>query len=327
MWYQPYWGNIDLNISKLSAKKLKIYENNLEFQNIFQNFFLAALNVFKWNGLPDTCDERMIERAFLLSGRCLMAQKDGAVLSLIGAPASGWTLYGYPVRAFGWGFNGFNEEFPVYVSGADDAPDIKRNAGGVQYTEQPRAVMGYDNATAYPYVNYLLTECHRLANLKMAIDVLVENLKQPLIVSCDDNALNTVKEAFKQRGDNLPAIVGTGRLPVDTFKVWDTHASPETLKAFQDLYEWYENNLRELFGINSNEQNDKKERLLVDEVNANDQMTVDSVEKRLEWRRRFADECNKLFGTSISVELRNPPKQPQEEDEYPEEEDFENVDE
>lgn len=310
MWFSNYWGQMPLELSKLSAKKLKAFENNLEFQNIFHNFFNAALNQFEWKRLPDTCDERMLERGYLLSGRALIGDDNGGLLSLVGAPASGLTLYGYPVRAFGWGFNGYNKEFNLYVRGADETPEIARNAGGLT-AGMPNAVMGYDNACGYPYVNYLITECHRLANLKMAIDVLTENLKQPLIVSCDDTSINTVKEAFKNRADNIPAIVGTGKLPIDSFKVWDTKANPETLAAFKALYEWYEANLRELFGINSNEQTDKKERLLVDEVNANDQMTIDSVDKRLVWRQKFAEDCNKVFGTNISVSLRNPPKQAQ----------------
>ncbi len=314
MWYSSIWGNLPLNVSNLSAKKLKAFESSLEFQNIFANFYQAALNAFKYNGLPDTMDERMIERAFLLTGRCLAGEVDGNVLSLVGAPASGWTLYGYPASAYGWGFNGFNKEFRVYVPGADDSKDIRKNAGGIPNLEKPNAVMGYDNSMGYPYINYLITECHRLANLKMAIDVIVENLKQPMIVSCDDTAINSVREAFKQRTDNLPAIVGTGKLPLDTFNVWDTKVSPETLQAFKDLYEWYENNLRTIFGINSNEQTDKKERLLVDEINSNNQMIADSIEKRLVWRERFVDECNKVFGTNITVEINKPETEEVEDD-------------
>lgn len=324
-WYNSYWGNISLDVSKLSAKKLKKLESNLEFQNIFHNFFNAALNVFEYKNLPDTMDERMIERAYLLSGRCLAAEDNGGLLSLVGAPASGWTLYGYPVKAFGWGFNGYNKEFSVYVPGADESEAIRRNAGG-ETAGEPSAVMGYDNSTGYPYVNYLITECHRLANLKMAIDVLVENLKQPLIVSCNDDAVNTVREAFKERAENMPAIVGTGKMPIDAFKVWDTKVSPETLEAFKNLYEWYENNLRELFGINSNEQTDKKERLLVDEVNINNEMTIDSVDKRLVWRKRWCEQMNEVFGTNISVELRNKPKEKEMEQEETEEEMTEDVD-
>lgn len=307
MWYNNYWGNIDLNISKLSQKKLKQYESNLEFQNIFNHFFNAALNDFKYGNLPETMDERFIERSFLLAGRCLAAEKGGALLSLAPAPGCGITLYGYPARAFGWGLNGYNEEFSLFVPGADESLIIKRNAGGEIAKGEPNAVMGYDNSTAYPYVNYLITECLRLANLKMAIDVLVENLKSPLIISCDDTAVNSVKEALKQKSDNLPQIVGTGKMPVDAFHVWDTKASPETLKSFRELYEWYENRLRVIFGINSNDQIDKKERLLVDEINANDQITADSVDKRLTWRKRWVDQINSLWGTNITVSLRNPP--------------------
>lgn len=304
MWYNNFWGYIPLDLTKTSAKKIKALENNFEFQNIFQNFFLAALDAFEYTGLPDTCDSRMLERGFLVRGRAMIAEKDGALLSLAGSPASGWTLYGYPVKAFGWGYNGYNEEFPLYVRGADNSNIIRRDASG--YTAAfPRAVMGYDNATAYPYVNYLLTECKRLANIKMAIDVLVDNLKQPMIISCDDTAVNSVREALKLRDDNMPAIVGNGKLPIDGFKVWDTKANPETLAEFKSLYEWHESNLRELFGINSNEQSDKKERLLVDEINVNNQMQAESIEKRLAWRKRFCDDVNTVFGTHIDVNAKS----------------------
>ena len=324
MWYSAYWGSIPLNLSKLSAKKLQQFENSLEFQNIFENFYNAALNIFEYSGLPDTMDERMIERSFLLSGRCLAAMDQGGLLSLAGAPASGWTLYGYPVKAFGWGFNGYNKEFSLFVPGADVSPAIRRNAGG-ETAKEPEAVMGYDNSGAYPYINYLIVECRRLANLKMAIDTLVETLKMPAFISCDDTALNSVREAWKQRSDNMPLIVGTGKMPLNSFNVWDMKASPETLTQFRDLYEWHENRLRELLGINSNSQNDKKERLLVDEINANDEMTHDSVDKRLVWRRRWIDQINELFGTAISVDLRNKPAEA--EDDEGDEEGSEDVDE
>lgn len=305
MWYNSIWGNLPLDLSNLSAKKLKAFESSLEFQNIFNYYYELALNEFTWEGLPETMDKRMIERAFLLTGRCLAAEVDGNILSLVGAPSSGWTLYGYPASAYGWGFNGFNKEFKVYVPGADDSKTIRQNAGGVPNTGTPTAVMGYDNAMAYPFVNYLITECQRLANLKMAIDVLTENLKQPLIVSCDDTAINSVREAFKQRSENMPAIVGTGRLPLDSFNVWDTKVTPETLQAFKDLYEWISNNLRMFYGINSNEQSDKKERLLVPEVNSNNQLIKVSQDIRLEWREKWAEDCNYLWGLNMRPLINN----------------------
>ena len=305
MWYNSIWGNLPLELSNLSAKKLKAFESSLEFQNIFNYYYEAALNEFTWEGLPDTMDPRMIERAFLLTGRCLAAEVDGNFLSLVGAPSSGWTLYSYPASAYGWGFNGFNKEFRVYVPGSDESKTIRQNAGGLPSTEPPNAVMGYDNAMAYPFVNYLITECHRLANLKMAIDVLVENLKQPLIVSCDDTAINSVREAFKQRTENMPAIVGTGRLPLESFNVWDTKVTPETLQAFKDLYEWISNNLRMFFGINSNEQSDKRERLLVPEVNSNNQLIKVSQDIRLGWREKWAEDCNYLWGLNMRPLINN----------------------
>lgn len=297
MWYDFYWGSLPLNLSNLSPKKLAKYQNNLEFQNNFQNLYTTALNIFKWNNLPDTCDERMIERSLLLSGRVIFAEVDGGILSLAGAGCSALNIYGYPVRGWGWGFNGFNREFDLYVKGSGNE-------------KTARAVLGYDNATQYPFINYIINAADRLTNAVRTMDVIVQNLKQPIIVSCDEQSVNSVREVLNNRDSNGVAIISNGKLPVDNFKVWDTKANPQILAEMRNHYEWLDTRNREILGIKSNTQPDKRERLLVDEVNANDQSTEISVDKRLTWREKLCEDINTVFNLNVSVELRNPPAGP-----------------
>lgn len=304
MWYNGLWGEIPLNLSKLSRSKLAKFENNIEFQNTFQQLYTTAMNVFEWQGLPETCDERMIERSLLLTGRVLFAEVGGSLLSLAGGGSSALTIYGYPIRAWGWGFNGFSREFGLYVQGAEISPEVRKTMDGIT-SRGYDAVLGYDNANSYPYVSFLVSAAKRLTDMMRSMDVVVQNLKQPVIITCEESMVNTVRETLNQRDSNITAIVSSGKLPIDSFKVWDTKPNPETLVAMREQYEWIHNNVKTILGINSNEQVDKKERLLVDEVNANNMQRVESVEKRLVYRQKCADLVNKAFGTDISVQLRN----------------------
>lgn len=304
MWYNEFWGSLPLDLSKLSAKKLARFENNMEFRNTFQQLYTTAMNVFEWENLPDTCDERMIERSLLLTGRVLFCKVGGSILSLAGGGSSNLTVYGYPVRAWGWGFNGFSREFTLYVPGSDVSLEVAKTADGNRLATFD-GVLGYDNANAYPYVTFLTAAAKRLTDMMRSMDVVVQNLKQPVIITCEESMVNAVRETLNQRDSNITAIVSSGRLPIDSFKVWDTKPNPDTLIAMREQYEWIHNNVKTILGINSNEQVDKKERLLVDEVNANNMQRVESVEKRLVYRQKCADMVNKAFGTDISVKLRN----------------------
>lgn len=74
------------------------------------------------------------------------------------------------------------------------------------------AVLGYDNANAYPYVSYLVTAAKRLTDMMRSMDVVIQNLKQPVIITCEESMVNTVKETLNQRESNVTAIISSGRL-------------------------------------------------------------------------------------------------------------------
>lgn len=304
MWYNSVWGNLPLDLSGMSRKKLAKFENSVEFLNTFQQLYTAAMNVFKWDGLPETCDERMIERALLLSGRVMFVEMEGSILSLAGGGSSELTIYGYPVRGWGWGFNGFSKEFKLYVEGANISSDVIKTASGIK-GKGYEAVLGYDNSNCYPFINYIYQASRRMTEIMREMDVVCKNLKQPTIITCDESMLNTVREVMNQNDSNVSAIISTGRLPIESFKVWDTKANPDSLPALRAQYEWIHNQIKLMLGLTANEQVDKRERLLVDEVNATNDTKYDNVEKRLVYRQRCADMVNEAFGTSISVSLRN----------------------
>ena len=58
-------------------------------------------------------------------------------------------------------------------------------------------------------------------------------------------------------------------------------------------------------GINNANQ-EKRERLVASEVDANDDQITQSVESMLKTRQEACEMMNELFGLNVSVELRNP---------------------
>ena len=103
--------------------------------------------------------------------------------------------------------------------------------------------------------------------------------------------------------NNENAIITASNLSPDDFKILPTSTNPNILNGLWDNYNNYYDVVKELLGINNNEQSDKKERLITDEVNSNNYVTDLFLQFRLKQRQDFCENVNKIFGTNISVEL------------------------
>ena len=306
MWWNPYWGKIPLSASRLSARKMAEWGNSQEFLNAYQKYFTLAQDIFGWRNLPATIDERMIERSLLLTGRVLIAEVDGVPIALAGADGANINVNGYPLTGWGWGFNGFNREFRLYVPGADDGNVLTQTASGLNLTyPKPEAVMGYDNVDGYPMVNYIVVAARRLADLIRSCDVVVAGLKSPYLITCDETQVKTVEEAMRRRQNNEIAIIAS-KMSVtdDMFHVWPTEISPDTLRTFWEQYRNVEAELLETLGINSNDNTDKRERLLVDEINSNNEEIGGQLSKRYSQRKLLADRVNATFGLNIQPYIK-----------------------
>lgn len=300
----------------ISQKKATQIQNNREYMNQFYHLFNLTMAIFRWDGLPDTCNARALEMSLITRGQAILAKpKDLHYLNLGSTTTGYWNVYGEPTQAFGYGYNGYNALFDLYVKGQEiNTPekwiqnDVEINTT-LSYPSGHSDVKGVavwcrDNAHTYPYLNYLMSAAIRMTDAIRTADVAAKNLKSPVIITCEESQITSVQEALKQRDDNLPIILGTGKLGLDQTKVWDVKASPDNLKACWEHYERIENHYAKQIGIQTANQTDKQERLLVDEVNAANSITEFNLEKRLHYRKDFCEMCNDFFGLNMSVELK-----------------------
>lgn len=256
--------------------------NDLTFKVIYEKYKLIAMNAFKWSGLPEGMEERHIERNLFDHGKAIFFRDPSMSYMCLETQAqTGYNVYGDPLRYTAFGV-GYTETY-----NADDVVIIENNK--LRLATDP-FIMFYANK---------LTEAER------TMDVNVKANKTPIIVLCDDKDVLSFKQIFRQIDGNVPAIYADRSLNIDAV----TGLDMKVKFLGNDLMEYkktVENELLTFLGIN-NIPAEKKERLITDEANSNNQLIDSFFDLQFEARQRACEEINEKFGLSVSVEKRQKP--------------------
>ena len=263
-------------------------ENNLSFRVIYNKFKALALNMFEWEGLDELgVKEEFVEFMLFEGGYCL-AFEDARYGKMIlpCTPMGRTNPYGYNIKYRPFGV-GISEVFDTYVVEGDKA----------------NAVLIQNNKLRTPTADLVFSYANRLYEIERTLDVNVKSLKTPYIVVCDDKNVLSFKKVFSQIEGNEPVIYADKGLNVtEAIKVLPTGITPLT-QELSDYKHDVENELLTALGIN-NSNTDKRERLITDEVNSNNEFIEFNVEVMLTTRQLACEQINKMFGTDISVKLR-----------------------
>lgn len=254
--------------------------NDLTYRVIYDKFKLVATNMFEWSGLPDGIDERYIERLLFDEGRAIFFRDPAmSYMCLSATESSDLNVYGEPLRWRATGFN-YNREYD-----ADDCVIISNN----KYRIATR-----DFVTMYASK---LAEAHR------TMDVNVKACKTPYILACDDKSLLTVKQIFSKIDGNEPAIFTDKAFDVESLAVLKTGVT-FLCNELQEYARGVESELLTFLGKN-NVNFEKRERVITDEVNANNDVIQSFAEIQLNAREDAARQINELYPElTVGVKLR-----------------------
>lgn len=273
----------------LSKKKVALYENDIEFQNMFYNLLNILMYSFSIEGLPDSCNERFFKLNLIFNGyAALIKDPDLGYLSLGVRPtvnSSQLNIYGeYPdVMAFGW--NGFNKQYTNYMYGTDNS--------------DAEAVICRDNDMMYPMINIIWMYAKRLTDTMRTLDITARKLKTPYFITCDEAQKSSIKKILEDVDFNQDSIIANRSTMPNEFNVLQTGVQPESVRVLWEHYSNLESEIRTFLGINSAANLDKKERLVVDEAEANDILTDINIQYRLKSYQQFCDTVNNLWGLNI----------------------------
>lgn len=301
MWYSSLFGGLPLP-TNLTAKKLARYENDSEFLNTFMTLLNLVTSIFKWKGLPDTCDAQSLEASLIFRGCACIVPYGGGVTNMGAAPGGGFNVHRQYTQFWAYGWNGYTEQYRNYIPGAEDVPDLLESPGGVQTPRQETGIFIRDNYYMHPYINTLILYSRRLAETMRRIDTTSYNLVWPGLFTVDDGQVNTVKKILADHDDNVPVVIGRKALDDIGMQKVDFGITPDSLQTLWNHYDRLMARLMEFFGIDSNPVQAKAERVNTLEVSSNDVRIELARDNRLHCRRLACDALRDLWGLDVSVD-------------------------
>lgn len=307
-WFAPYF-NIYLSggeTGQMSVRKLAKMKNKIVWQNIFAQLLQDALNRYHLEGAPDTISERVFLQSLLWYGSVAIFEKEGNLMALPCVPnGAGWNVYGDPAE--GWLFSNIgqlNEPCKLYLPGSDEISFLKKT-NGVKNNAKTKGVFIRENAICYPFIRHTFYYADAIADTMRTLDVCRQNIKQPFIIVAEESIVNSVKNFFKQRDENMEFIISSGIFPADKIQLLPFSTNSDNLKDTTALIDWYFNKYKELCGIDNNGNIDKKgENLVMREITVNEEYTDSGIDKCMEYIQEGLDNVQKLYGAKIRV-VRN----------------------
>lgn len=257
--------------------------NNATFSDYFYRLQAIAMSRFEWKGLPDTVDERFLERALFERGYCVFFKDPAIGFLCLNANLGGqFSVYDIP------------RERRVFTSNG------QYNA---KVTDKDSVIIWNNYLHLADFMTTQLAAL-RLSDIQRTIDVNVKGQKTPKIILCNEEQRLAMKNLYMQWDGNEPFIFGDKALRRELdIEVLDTTAPYVTDKLEVQKHQAINEYLTYL-GIENNNQ-DKKERMIADEVAGSYGFTEMARNVALDARKQACEEINKMFGLSISVDFRS----------------------
>ena len=286
-----------------SSKKINKMKNITAFMNVFSALSNEALHGrYSIEGLPESCDERVVLESFLWYGACGFFKKADQVMALPGLPTSNYTLYGYPTKMTVWGRNGHTETIKLFIPHGDNASLVRETTDGVVESKEGTGVWVRENELCYPFINYVIDFAEKIADTYRTLDVTRANIKRPYVITAEESIIESVKTWFNKRDSNEEYIISSGVFPADKIKLLPFDQNPENIRDCTGLIDFYYAKFRELEAISAAPATiDKKAEITIPELNQNSgaqSAIANSVRNVLQ---RELDFCNEKLGTNMRV--------------------------
>lgn len=258
-----------------------------------------ALSVYKWEGLPESCNARWLEKKLYYHGFAgFVPDPLLGWLSLQICPHDTINVYGDALR------------YTATSIGYDKDYDLKD------------IVIVRNNLTCIPTDFVVRQFAWRLYQIERAIDTNISATKTPLLLLTDDKRRLTVKNLYMQYDGNAPVVFGDKSLDPECIRVLKTDA-PFLADKLTDQRAAIWAEFLTFIGID-NVGFEKRERLTNVEVESNNEHIAMGAEVGLMTRQEAAEELNRKAGCNCRCYLRSddftqPPEPDGTEDETEEE--------
>lgn len=252
------------------------------FNRLYNKYKLLALNMFTWENLPKTCESRYIENALYQNGLCLFVNDD--TLGFITVPC--------------------NYTTKMNVNGEA----IEVNTSGYKYVKKFDLIKNKEcelirnNDLSLNTHDVVFNYAERMLEVEMCIRANINQQKFPYFINATEKTKKSLEIIFKKVDNFEPFILANkelelmnGGLDVLTTSV------PFIADKLNDYKYELEREILTYFSLNNTIE--KKERMIVDEVNSNNDYISTNAMLMYKTRLDASKKINKKFGLNIKVSL------------------------
>ena len=264
----------------MGRKRKPVVNDNIEQETVrlTKHYQMLALNRYRWENLPNGIESRYIEEMLYDNGECAMFDHpDLGLCVLRSSSRENLNIYGEPTKLT---LSGFNEHRTVMMD---------------------ECVRIMNNDLALPTLPNIVYYARRMAEID---DIIMQNLRQqrvPYLFATDENNAFSMKSLYDRIYQGEPAIFIDKEMlkgEPENIMVIPTTA-PYLVDKLQIQKQEMERELLTFLGINNTLE--KKERLLVDETNSNNQFIKMASDIGFKQRQLACEQINEMFGLNVRV--------------------------
>lgn len=252
--------------------------NDLTFIKYFTQFFNLSLNIFKWENTGEI-ESRFIEKTLIENGYCFVYSDPDYGLVCMPCSLVGLNIY--------------NEPTQIQITSSLINKTLNASDG----------VLIYNNYTKTGMLPIIINYVDRLTEIETTINTNIYLQKTPYIIVADKKTEKSIREVTSQITSNEPIIIVKANLAenLQNLTLNTNFVADKLLEIKQQI----ENEFLTFIGLNNNSQTNKKERMLVDEINVNNDYINRNVDILYNARELACKKINEKFGVNWKIVRQN----------------------
>ena len=280
-------------------------ERQIIKDHFMKKFEIIALNLFSWENLPPTIEERYIEKALFDKGLVCLVDDENFGQIVVGCSYSqNMNIWGEPTEVITSGFNyvrTFKIENTINTNNIIDINYGETNE--IINNEVESAIVCQNNDLYIPTRKILEYYVNKLVEVELSTFTNIYLQKFPFLINTTRDNEMTMRNLIQKVDKGEPYIMYNKKIAdlsnaVDVFNLNVPFVADKLLEyRFETEREIYT-----LFGFNNNFE--KKERLLTDEINVNNDFINCNIDSMFKKRQQFAELMNKKYGCNVQVKKR-----------------------
>ena len=271
-----------------------ILMNNDTYIDYLERMKKICLSMFEWQNLPPSMNARFIEMCLFYNGQAaLLYDDDYGFINTMAADGGYINIYGLPTEIQCYSYR-FNQRRSLYMT------DTGEEKGS-------ECILVMNNYERIPTCSTINLFAYRLAEAQRTADVNIKAQRTPILLTTDQKQLFSLKKMYEEYDGNTPAIFADKNLITpDALNAIKTDA-PFIAQNIMDYKREIWNEFLSFIGVNNLAE--KRERLITNEVDSNNELINLNLQALLIPRKEACKQFNEKYGLmgdkAIDVKVRS----------------------